>query len=240
MSEADPSEKSTEVRDRGPGIPERFAGKEEKREADKRFASGRYKGQVKQAVVREHFREFCEEAAKIAVDMEQGLWVDPETGKVWSSGRFSRTRIGEVMGFPNARFAPPSFLLEPHFPKACEWERVKREANMRMSADNVKPLVAVAASGFLMELLDRVLNRPEEISNRELLTETRKYVQMLVDWDAGTNDKPHIQTTINLLIQNIKGLPQGSRAKVMRLVGNEVEHAQLALTAMAKSIEDTA
>jgi len=218
-------------------VPLRFQGLEARRRAGEFFSSGKYKGQKKADVVRERFREFCEEAARIAIDMEQKTWLDPETGALWDRHTYSRARIGQVLGFRNADQELPSFLEEPHFSRALEWERIRREANIRMSAENIKPLLSVIASGFVLETLSRVLNDPKGISNRELLTEGRKWVQMLVESDAGNAAKPGIQNTITILLQNIQGLPQASRRKVLRLVGGEVERAVETMKQLAQVVD---
>lgn len=202
-----------------------------------RFAAGHhFEGQVKQITVRDNFEWFITEASRIAVDMELGTWVDPQSGKLWEGGRFSRQRLGEVLGFPNARYSPPSFMDEPKFSRAVQWERIRREADMRMSSQTVKPLVSVAASAFLTELLNRALNHPEKISDRELITETRKYVEMLVSWDEGSKEKPHIQQTLTLLIQNINGLPASSRLKVRSMLGREMERGIDAIRQISETV----
>ena len=207
---------------------------------DMLFPAGhRYAGQPKHVATKQNFRWFVEAAARMALDMEQGTWLDPRTGELWPGGRYSRARIGAELGFPRAHEKTPSFLRDPVFPRAVEWERVKREASMRMSADNVKPLVAVATSGLIMELLDRVLNQPRSIADRELLTETRKYVNLLVEWDRGKPQKPHIQQTLQILFQNIQGLPATSRAKVKRLLGNELERGLATLREVSAQIGES-
>ena len=200
-----------------------------------RFQSGKWKGQTKVSVVKKHFRELLEEAAAIALAMEDGSWVDPMTGKLHETRRIERKKIGIAMGFSVDEFLP-TFLREPAWSRGLEWARVQREATMRMSAATVKPMVSVAASAMLMELLNRVLNNPESMKDRELVVECRKYIEMLVAWDEGSKQKPLIQNTIQLLIQNINGLPDKSRTKVMRMVGHEVERAVDAMRQLAREV----
>lgn len=130
--------------------------------------------------------ELREQAAAIAVDMEQGLWVDPDSRERWPVGRpVSKTAVARAMGYRVANRSTLSFMAEPQWSRALQFERLRREATSSADAGKVRQLVTLIANGLLLEAYRRVLLVPETIADRVLIVEARQYVEMGASLSGG-------------------------------------------------------
>ena len=170
--------------------------------------------------ITKHMGELRAHAAKIAVDMEQGVFVRPD-GTTWKEGEpFSRKGIAKAMGFSGLQVLVCT--EGPQFLRAVEWERTKREANYRMSIQDARPLLRVAVSALLLETVRRSLEEPESFKNSELLDATRKYMVLLGELDGGGQKTKDVRQTVNVFLSQINLLPPDLRKKSLGLFSNEL------------------
>ncbi len=188
--------------------------------------------QEKSRLSKEEPRMLLERAAHIAVYMEQGIHQKPD-GSYWS-GPVSRPEILRAMGWAtrkqmvysgDQKHTPP-FLREPDFSRFVEYERVKRMAVTRITAQEARPLVHIIAGALSTELVRRALTEPEEISNRELLVEARHWIHMAREFETKEGTGRDVHTVINNFILAIDGLPMSARAKARELFEGEIVQMQ--------------
>lgn len=168
-----------------------------------------------------HEPELRKRAAQIAVDMEQGDFVDERLDHKWTPGEpYSKRAIAKAMGFSGLRSLV--CMEGPDFLRAVEWERTKREANYRMSVTDAKPLLRVAVSALLLETVRRALEEPKSFRNSELLDATRKYITLLAEVDGAGSKPKDVRQTVNIFLSQIDLLPPALREKSLGLFNNEL------------------
>jgi hypothetical protein len=178
------------------------------------------------------------EAAAIAIDMEQGHWVDPETGEHWPEGRPpSKTRIARALGFAVANRKTLSFMREPEWTRTLQWERIRREADGNPSLSRAQRLVALISDGLLLELARRVLLTPGQIENRVLVTESRQFIELQTSLAAGQPVGQSAQAVLESFAQAVRRLPPAARARAAQLLQEDLGRLTAAAERMTGLLE---
>ena len=162
-----------------------------------------------------------QQAAKIAVDMERGIYINTD-GSNWKGG-YSRTKVARDLGYTVGNGILPKPFESPDFERAVEWERIKRDASYRVALKEALPQTDVVLGGLLHEAQRRVLSgEVRKIDDRVLFGELRQYMAMKSQHEASLNPRGDIHITINDFRKQIEQLPAEAREVALGLFANEM------------------
>lgn len=180
------------------------------------------------------------QAAVIAIDMEQGRWVDHNTGQRWPEGKaLSRTRIAQAMGYSAANGNVLAFMREPEWTRALECERIRRETDGTLTPQRLSYLLSVANRGMLAEITRRVLLEPEAIPDRTLFTEARKFIEMQAALGPSGDGKGDVEAQINAFMAQVRLLPPAAREQALHGLKNDLDRIVSTIQSLNIGAEQT-
>ncbi len=155
-------------------------------------------------------------------------WCAPD-GSAYT-GAPSKSAIAVHMGFKPTRDSTPSFLQEPDFSRAVEFERIRRvvQGSTRMTKDEIAVLASMIARAGMIEAARRFVVEPGKISTRDLLAETRNYARLAADVGPEGQGDRGVHQTINVFFEAAARLPPRAREKFLGMYDDSMKRMALA------------